>query len=319
MQTIAMIMPYFGTFPPQFGMWKHSALCNDSVDFHIFTDADIPSERNIIVHHMTFETFADIFRKAFDFAIVLNRPYKLCEYKPAYGYVLKDYLRGYDFWGFGDMDLVYGDIRAFLTDDILSRYKMLLGYGHMTLFRNDEDTNTYFMTRADGYQYYKDAFTTETITFFDEYDHGGMADRWRDLRRGDCALEKEFGGQFPFDNASKPKQEYHFVSLTRGWQRVIFEHEGKKLYMLRMKDGKPERKESLYAHFQHRPFTRDRVTDYSHFLILPAAIIDYPSHFVNLKLRWYCRCRHLATLYYRWYARVQYRFYTLTHGAHFGH
>jgi hypothetical protein len=31
---------------------------------------------------------------------------------------LKDYLKGYDFWGFGDLDLVYGDIRAFLTERV---------------------------------------------------------------------------------------------------------------------------------------------------------------------------------------------------------
>ena len=72
-----------------------------------------------------------------------------------------------------------------------------------------------------------------------------------------------------FDNVSKPKQSYAMNSLTRGWKQILFEHKGSKLYMLRFKDGKLEKKESLYAHFQHRPFMKDQVKDYDHFLITP--------------------------------------------------
>lgn len=311
MKTIAMIMPYFGAFPAQYRAWRQTALRNDTVDFHIFTDADERSEANIIVHKTSFERFADLFRGAFPFPIVLDRPYKLCEYKPAYGHVLQKYISRYDYWGFGDMDLVYGDIRAFLTDDLLAKYKMFLGYGHMSLFRNDNDTNTWFMARVDGYQYYVDAFSTPKITFFDEYDHRGCADRWRDCRREDCCLEEQFdGGVFPFDNVSKPKQSYHFNSLTRGWRRVVFEHVGRKLYMVRARGGRVERRESLYAHFQHRPFTVDTVTDYDHFLVLPSRITDYPKHFANAALTFYCRDRRLMTLYYRLYARAEYKLRT---------
>ena len=73
-----------------------------------------------------------------------------------------------------------------------------------------------------------------------------------------------------------------------------------KLYMLRFNKGELEKKESLYAHFQHRPFMKDKVTDYSHFLVTPNAIIDYPRCFVNLRLRWLCRNRSLMTKYYQW-------------------
>ena len=249
---------------------------------------------------MKFSDFQIITQKAFDFQITLDRPYKLCEYKQAYGFILQDYIKGYDFWGFGDLDLVYGDLRSFFTEKVLS-HKFLLGWGHLTLLHNDEDTNTYFMKQVAGYQNYKDAFTTSKITFFDEYGYNGCSDKWRDCRPNDCWLE------WPFDNASKPKQSYHFNSLTRGWQQVIFEHIDKKLYMLRYNNGRLEKKESLYAHFQHRGFMKDRVTDYSHFLITPNAIIDYPKHFVNLRLRWLCRNRSLMTRYFQWKDRILYK------------
>ncbi len=297
MKSIVIIFPYFGTLPVQYKMWRASALCNPTVDFMFFTDADVEPAQNIIVHKMQFSDFQQLAQKAFDFPIVLDRPYKLCEYKQAYGYILHDYIKDYDFWGFGDLDLVYGDIRAFLKDCVLE-HKFLLGWGHLTLLRNDKDANTYFMKQVDGYQNYKDAFTTSKITFFDEYSYHGCSDKWRDCRPKDSWLE------WPFDNASKPKQSYHFNSLTRGWQRVIFEHVDNKLFMLRFNKGKLEMKESLYAHFQHRGFMKDKVTDYGHFLVTPNAIIDYPKHFVNLRLRWLCRNRSLMTTYYQWKDRI---------------
>jgi len=297
MQKIVLIFPYFGTLPVQYKMWRESALRNPSIDFMFFTDANVIPANNIIVHKMQFDDFKQQVQKSFDFPIVLNRPYKLCEYKQSYGYILQDYIKDYDFWGFGDLDLVYGDLRFFFTEDVLS-HKFLLGWGHLTLLHNDEDTNTYFMKQVKGYQNYKDAFTTNEITFFDEYGYKGCSDKWRDCRPDDCWLE------WPFDNASKPKQSYHFNSLTRGWERVIFEHKDNKLYMLRFNKGKLEKKESLYAHFQHRGFMKDHVTDYSHFLVTPRAIIDFPKHLVNLRLLFLCRDRSLMTKYYQWKDRI---------------
>ena len=80
MQKIVIIFPYFGTLPVQYKMWRASALKNPTVDFLFFTDADVEPAKNILVHNMRFEEFQKITQQAFDFPIVLNRPYKLCEY-----------------------------------------------------------------------------------------------------------------------------------------------------------------------------------------------------------------------------------------------
>ena len=119
MKTIVLIFPYFGKLPTQYNMWRKSALLNPTVDFMFFTDANVEPENNIFVHKMKFEDFQKLVQQVFDFPITLDRPYKLCEYKQAYGYILQEYIKDYDFWGFGDLDLVYGDIRHFIDDNII--------------------------------------------------------------------------------------------------------------------------------------------------------------------------------------------------------
>lgn len=302
MKRIIVIFPHFGTLPPQYKMWRASALYNESINFLFFTDCDVAPEKNIMVHKMTFDAFRQLVQAKFDFPIMLDRPYKICDYRPAFAYILSDYVKDYDFWGWGDLDVVYGDIRHFVTDAVLSRYKMINGYGHFTLYHNDEYTNTFFMKQVDGYVDYRDVMTQRASAYYDEYNYKGFGDKWLGCHRDDCWLE------WPFDNASKPKEAYHLNSMTRNWQQVVFEHVGNKLFMLRFHNGQLEKKESLYAHFQHRGFMKDCVTSYSHFLVTPRTIIDYPRHFVNLRLRWLCRNRSLMTKYYQWKDRLIWKF-----------
>ena len=294
MKKIIVIIPHFGTLPPQYKMWRASALFNSDIDFLFFTDCDVAPAPNIIVHKMSFADFRQNIQDKFDFQIVLDRPYKICDYRPAFAYIFSEYVKDYAFWGWGDLDVVYGDIRHFVTDEVLSRYKMISGFGHFTLYHNDEYANTFFMKAVDGYVDYKEALTQQCSMYYDEYNYKGFGDKWLGCHPEDCWLE------WPFDNVSRPKEAYHFNSLNRDWKQVLFEHVGNKLYMIRFNKGKLEKKESLYAHFQHRGFMKDKVTDYSHFLVTPRTIIDFPKHLVNIQLRFLCRNRSLMTEYYRW-------------------
>ena len=35
------------------------------------------------------------------------------------GYLLEDQIKVYDFWGFGDLDVIYGNLREYYTDLLL--------------------------------------------------------------------------------------------------------------------------------------------------------------------------------------------------------
>ena len=41
--------------------------------------------------------------------MTIEDAYKLTDFKPAYGEIFQDYIIQYDFWGFTDIDLIYGD------------------------------------------------------------------------------------------------------------------------------------------------------------------------------------------------------------------
>ena len=122
--SICLIIPYFGKFKNYFPLFLESCRYNPSIDWLVFTD--IKEEYlwpdNVKKITMSFEQFAGLVQNNFEYNIALDRPYKLCDFKPAYGEILRDYLRRYDFWGHCDCDLIFGNIRKFITDEVLENH-----------------------------------------------------------------------------------------------------------------------------------------------------------------------------------------------------
>ena len=146
MKRIAFIIPYFGKFNSYFELFLKSCEYNSTVDFLLFTDNkekyNYPA--NVKVHYTTLQKLKNEFQNKIDFLISLDRPYKLCDYKPLYGHLFADYLTGYDFWGFCDTDLIFGNIRKFYTDEMLDRYDKIGIFGHASIIRNNNDINQIF-------------------------------------------------------------------------------------------------------------------------------------------------------------------------------
>ena len=81
-------------------MFLNSCGQNSEFDWLIFTDdrRDFVYPDNVRVHYCEFRDIQELFQSKFDFPIRLNDPRKLCDYKPAYGYVFQEYISQYDFW-----------------------------------------------------------------------------------------------------------------------------------------------------------------------------------------------------------------------------
>ena len=167
MNKICLVICYFGKFPDYFYLWKNSALANNTIDFLIFTDNKIKSEKNIKIVNCTLESIKKKFEDKLGFEIALHNPYKMCDFKTSYGFMFEDYLTNYDFWGYCDIDLVFGNIRKFITEKILKDNEVVLNLGHFTLFKNNEKLRRIFMMQGAIYDY-KKVYTSNENYAFDE-------------------------------------------------------------------------------------------------------------------------------------------------------
>ena len=152
-------------------MWLNTCANNPTVDFLIYTDnkGNFLYPDNVKVHEISFTEIKSRIQILFDFQIALEKPYKLCDFRPAYGEIFSEDIKEYDFWGHCDIDLFWGDIRQFITDDILDRYDRVLTRGHCGLYRNTEEVNSWYKTLPScGYQGYKDVFQSMESRCFDE-------------------------------------------------------------------------------------------------------------------------------------------------------
>jgi hypothetical protein len=56
-------------------------------------------------------------------------PYQLVEFKPAYGHIFHDLLRGYSHWGYADLDMIFGDLAEWISSDELDDFDITT-YSH---------------------------------------------------------------------------------------------------------------------------------------------------------------------------------------------
>lgn len=162
MKKILLIIPYFDKFNNYFSLWLKSAEWNNTIDFLIITDNFVSkANSNIKMIYMELSDMVKHIQSCFDFKISLQTSYELCKFKPAYGYIFSEYIKDYDFWGYCDLNLIFGDMREFLTEEILLSYDKILSDSHFMLLRNCEKMNRLFMAEMHNGGYYKDIFKSE--------------------------------------------------------------------------------------------------------------------------------------------------------------
>lgn len=172
MKNACFVIPYFGRFPQNFDVFLRTCASNLDFDWMIITDDhsyhSYPA--NVHIKYSTFYEFQLRVQSNFDFKIELPYPYKICDFRAAFGEIFAEELKDYRFWGHCDLDQYFGTIRNFVTDDVLASYDKILCLGHFTLFRNTSYINTLYRTKDIHYgQSYKDAFSDNQHWIFDEW------------------------------------------------------------------------------------------------------------------------------------------------------
>jgi hypothetical protein len=190
MTSIAMLICWYGRYPWYTAYFMHSCAFNPTIDFYIITDnpETIPNKPdNVKIILKPIEELRASASVKLGFTVNIDYPYKLCDYKPAYGFLFPEIIDGYDFWGQGDLDVIYGNIRDFITEDMTATYDFInprhdYTTGCFMLFKNSDMMNTIFMRCKD----YKEVFSNPKHYCFDE-----CAFAWDDLALGKSIFDIE--------------------------------------------------------------------------------------------------------------------------------
>lgn len=138
----AVIVVWYGPFP----VWMKAFLiaCSHvrSVDWIIVHEAQAPEwvPSNVKLHHLSWTTFREQFEQRTGVIPPVKPDYKLCDTKVCFGHVFADLIEGYDYFGWGDLDLIPGALDRFL-EPLLGQYDAISFHGkmlsnHLVLFRN---------------------------------------------------------------------------------------------------------------------------------------------------------------------------------------
>lgn len=141
--SILVLIPYFGSWPEWASLFFETVRRNESIDFLVVTDSPLPGAvpANVQVREMSFRGYVDYLNQHIEITVAPPNPYKLCDFRPLFGYIHRQDFQGYDFYGWCDVDLLFGDIRQFFTHDILACHEVLSTHrhrisGHFAIFRN---------------------------------------------------------------------------------------------------------------------------------------------------------------------------------------
>jgi hypothetical protein len=171
-KSIAIVICYLGELPWYTDYFVHSCRYNPSIDFFLVTDDARYSTQLCTNVKFVYKTLAEInslAKEKLELPVHITHGYKLCDFKPTYGILFSELLQGYDYWGHGDIDMIFGDIRAFITNELLNKYELIsvrhdFLTGQFLLFRNNEKMNRLFTLSKD----YKKVLCSEKHYCFDE-------------------------------------------------------------------------------------------------------------------------------------------------------
>ncbi|MBL7728934.1 MAG: hypothetical protein JNM68_14655 [Dinghuibacter sp.] len=172
--SICLVSCYVGRLPWYFQLFLKTCAANPDVSFLFITDNQcrMPIPENVQWVVMQLEEIEQLARRKTGFNIPLQYAYKLCDIKPAYGVIFEHLLHEYDFWGHCDIDIVFGNIRTFMTNELLREYDVICVVpqyvtGFFTLFRNTEQLNRLYTQSKDC----RLVFESKKHYCFDECNH----------------------------------------------------------------------------------------------------------------------------------------------------
>ncbi|MFW9606407.1 MAG: DUF6625 family protein [Pseudomonas sp.] len=144
-KSIVFIIPYFGRWPFWLPLFLKSCQLNPTVNWILYSDCGEPDllPTNVRYVEITFSEYCENVSRRLQCDFSPQRAYKLCDVKPALGFIHEPDIQEFDFWGFSDLDLIYGDLRGYFNAERLTNFDFFSTHerrvsGHLCLMRNNE-------------------------------------------------------------------------------------------------------------------------------------------------------------------------------------
>lgn len=216
-----LICPYFGPFPE----WMDLFLADfqntmKPQGYTLVLDTDLPDFKRRVKEKL-----------GIDCTIVRGQA-KIWDYRCALGFLYEEEIKGYDYWGHCDLDMVFGNVSKFIPDEKLSTLDIYSGHdeyvcGCFSLYKNCTKVNKLFTFHPEwGYELtnptptgwvekgyselieHSVAYGSEEIKYQFDFHQGNP---WTNIP----ILKKENGGLFQDANvnATRDNPEYKWIEV----------------------------------------------------------------------------------------------------------
>lgn len=270
---IIIIAPYFGVIDKDIHqLWLQTCAANTEIDFLLITDdidaLQISMPKNVKGVYMKWDECVNLVKNTFPFPVKVDAPYKLCDFRPAFGDVFSNYITDYDFWGHTDSgDTIYGNLIHFLTNDTLSLYDKIQIYGHFSLYRNSKDNNKrYLHPMKNGLTAQEIFNTSENLCFDDMFQKASINTLY--VENGYPIMERI--ADFVADILP---QYWGFRLEAKKKVPRVFEWNHGELFEWTVIEGKLNKREVGYVHFQKRKMINEVPFGGEHFYMIPNRFI----------------------------------------------
>lgn len=144
---VVFIIPYIGKWPRWARLFFDSCATNNVsvvIDCDHIPPFDLPP--NVHVNKITRNELITRIRSTLNIDITSLTGHQICNFRPFFGHIYKEYIKDYEFWGYCDVDMMFGDLDKLFTDEFLDSIDVFSAHtwqtvGHFTILKNTDSIN----------------------------------------------------------------------------------------------------------------------------------------------------------------------------------
>lgn len=237
-QSVILVI-WIGKFPKSFNMWLHS-ISLLPFDFIFYTDQPKPINISYKWNYTSMNSLKNQFSAFMKFDVELPFPYKICDYRPAFGEMFYEEVKEYKYWGYCDLDVIFGNCDIIQQKIEFLKPDKVLQRGHLSFFKNNLSINAIYKSSSSiSFNY---IFQNSKYCMFDEWHGIGKI-----LREKNKTI---FHEELVVD--INPNSYLFKASNIRNYSNQIFVYDNNKVFQYFLINGIIHKNEFCYIHFQKR-------------------------------------------------------------------